>query len=216
MEFDFTSNRTSSWPFFKNIFQIIQNAGMDDATLDEGGAWLATYNRLSLDGYKSIFFQTVDSMKTLQWYRTFKRSTFRADYIFNTNDFWGVRLKLKARIGCLGLQVDQNRWRQSGETCMLCTSGKEDLEHFMVTCPFFNDLRVNMYQSLEQQLMSNGYFSIWQSFISSSVVTKLWYLLGDLAHLIDRDAFIIFDGACRGYLNEAWKRRNAYMDSHTG
>ena len=62
--------------------------------------------------------------------------------------------------------------------CPLCSNGIEDLRHFLFLYTALNDIRVDMFRKLEDDLMRNGLEQFWSLFISSNVDVKLCLKLG--------------------------------------
>ena len=113
------------------------------------------FHRFSLDNYVHGFFNEIDNKKSLSLYCLFKRSSFREEYMFAINDFESARLKFMARTGCLGIQENLHTWNiaPSG-TCVLCKNGIENVSHFLLTCPAFNETRIRFGMNLKQNKLS--------------------------------------------------------------
>ena len=132
--------------------------------------------------------------------------------LFEIEGFESARLKFKAHIGCLGLQEDLLRWKvKCNESCPLCNNGREDIYHFLFTCPVLNEIRNRIWMKLETSLAGGSCF-VWETFISASLTTKLCFLLGDIAFDYSDDVGWIFDKACKHFLYDAWTLRRDLLD----
>ena len=161
----------------------------------------------------AAFFNEIDNKKSLSLYCLFKRSSFREEYMFAINDFESARLKFMARTGCLGIQENLHTWNiaPSG-TCVLCKNGIENVSHFLLTCPAFNETRIKIWHELETKLIISNNLHIWEHFIGSSPTTKLCLLLGDAATEHSIHVGKIFDEACKRFLKETWPVRKSLVD----
>ena len=151
----------TAWPYFAELHKVLKNVGLDRAFNSNNQEWLQPFMRLSLHSYTISFFQDIDEKTSLYWYRSFKRSTFGEKYLCKLNDFYGSKLKMMARTGCLSLNENQARWRASDATCDLCSDGVEDLPHFLFLCPTLQPIRLKFYNQLEHKLKSIDAENMW-------------------------------------------------------
>lgn len=203
----FQQGRQATWPFCKELKEILNKVGMDWAMDCETGGWLPVYKKLRFHYWNTEFFREIDLKSSLAMYERFKLSVSAENYIFNIRDFRGVQLKFKARTATLGLNADRERWGLSDGKCDFCHSAKEDIFHFFFICPLYNDMRQMLFSQIEQQMQNCNLLDIWQTFIASSLHTKLCFLLGDMAQYHSFQAYSIFDSAGRQFLKDAMSLR---------
>ena len=87
-------------------------------------------------------------------------------------------MKFKARSKTLVLNGRAHSWKPNIDiNCPLCSNGIEDLRHLFL-CIALNDIRVDIFRKLEDDLMRNGLGQFWSLFISSNVDVKLCLILG--------------------------------------
>ena len=208
MASNYLDDSTHPWPYFRQTHEILINVGLDRAMFSKKSKWLQPFFRLSLESYKIDFLQDIDEKVSLQWYRSLKSSTFGEKYLFNIGDFYGARLKFMARVGCLGLSENLCRWGKSDGNCELCTQGKENLLHFLFTCPKINLIRIKHYSKLERKLKEVNKEFVWWKFMSSSLLAKLCMFLGSHTKDYGREIENLFDLTSKQFLAEAWQFRH--------
>ena len=197
----------------EEIGKILTSVGLDSKIHSQNDMWLDKFYRFTLDKHVLDFFNEIDNKKSLSMYRLFKRSSFRENYMFGVNDFESTRLKFLARSECMGIQENLHKWKiaPSG-TCVLCKNGIENISHFLLICPAFNEIRFKIWHDLEKKLIDSGNLHIWEHFSGSSVTTKLSFLLGDAAYGQGIEIADVFDGACKRYLLQSWSLRKSLVD----
>ena len=72
----YSENGSNVWPYISEMRKILNNTGMDRAFSSLDPNWIYSYLKLSLASYKMDFYQEIDEMKSLKWYRLIKGSTF--------------------------------------------------------------------------------------------------------------------------------------------
>ena len=117
-----------------------------------------------------------------------------------------------ARTAWLGLEETLRKWNKLDGLCKLCKDGRENIIHFLFTCPHFLDLRIKIWHKLEESLIGFGHNEEWYNFISSSLRTKFMLFMGNAETYENTEVEDIFDGACRQYLKEAWHMRDAALN----
>ena len=127
--------------------------------------------------------------------------------------FESARLKFKARTGCLGIQEDLLRWRKAADgSCPICHNGIEGISHFMLICPILGEIRITNWSRLEIKLLDIDSGHIWEYFMGGSLITKLCFLLGDVAFDYGDEVGWLFDTACKSFLREAWAARKTSLE----
>lgn len=207
----FGQGRNSSWPYCKEIQEILNYAGMDWAISSDDGDWLHTFYNLNNDAWSLDFFQQMETLSTLSVYKSFKTEFHAEKYLLNVKDFVGAQYKFRARTSTLGLNADQERWGTRDSTCDLCSSEREDIFHIFFSCSFYDDLRQLYFAEIEKYLVQHNAMLIWEHFVASSLLTKIGYLIGDIAKQYGDNIFDVFDMVGRKFLRDALGRRRSYI-----
>ena len=189
----FEQGRGSSWPYFVEIKNILNYAGMDWAFYSDNGDWLPRFSHLQTEAWNLEFFKQLDELPTLDLYKRFKTDTSLENYMLNIRDFNGVKNKFRARTATLGLNNDQERWGVRDSSCDFCGSHREDIFHVFFSCPTYTDIRSDLFYGIEVQLLENGLSFLWEEFMASSLLNKIKFLIGYVAKLHSKCAFQIFN-----------------------
>ncbi len=93
----------------------------------------------------------------------------------------------------------------------MCNKEPETLSHFMLTCPGINDIRMQVFKSLESKLSGTVYEHVWHSFCASSMAHKLNMFFGDYGYMIGDDLGELFDSHCKVFLVSGWAERRRIL-----
>ena len=144
--------------------------------VDKGAEWHEQLNSILMKHNLSVFhqlhveaiidrakqqhgqFRSNSTTSSLIAYGTLQPEYRSADYLSSVRCFSNRRLLSRFRCGCHGLHVDTGRWvniKREDRLCQTCYSSKdvEVEQHFLFSCPAYNDVRQN-YASLLQQAFS--------------------------------------------------------------
>ena len=131
--------------------------------------------------------------------------TGRQSYL-NASDFKSARLKLLARTSCIQLKKYLSRMHMSeDDRCELCDS-VEDLEHFLLKCPAFEQIRCKYFTLLDT--FTNVSFK----FSELSPSAKLLFLVGDIGHAFSLEIGSFYDFYERMYLLEIFNLRQMTLN----
>jgi hypothetical protein len=142
-----------------------------------------TRDRLLLD---------VTNKSSLDLYQYFYIKQGKQVYLDNQNDFKASRLNLLARTKTIPLQRYLCRMNLSGEmTCPLCkTDTDEDLEHFLLHCPNFSSIRIEVFKVFDSFVENQKYDLKFMELPSSA---KLQFLIGDIGYVFSNEFGIFYD-----------------------
>ena len=145
----------------------------------------------------------VFSKSSLDFYQTCFVGMGKQKYLNNIN-FQASRLKLLGRTKTLPLRKYLRRMNMvESDCCLFCNSGKsEDLEHFLLECTTFSDIRdiyFKIFDDIKYDLNIN--------FMELSPGAKLQFLIGDIGYLFNDDIGLFFDHYGMLFLNDCFKRR---------
>ena len=180
--------------------------------------WVNTFKRINKIVCNNDWRNIVRGKSSLTDYLYFKKDIQMEEYLLDKTDFYGCSLKFKARSNTLPLAYRKRHWSINTDgKCMLCNDDcVEDLRHFLFSCRRLNEIRVDEYLTLENNLCTNGFGDVWLRFIISNLDTKLYIMLGcpisfttPLRNSNDaRAASAIIDNFCKSYLKRAWATRS--------
>ena len=180
--------------------------------------WVNTFKRINKIVCNNDWRNIVRGKSSLTDYLYFKKDIQMEEYLLDKTDFYGCSLKFKARSNTLPLAYRKRHWSINTDgKCMLCNDDcVEDLRHFLFSCRRLNEIRVDEYLKLENNLCTNGFGDVWLRFIISNLDTKLYIMLGcpisfttPLRNSNDaRAASAIIDNFCKSYLKRAWATRS--------
>ena len=200
-----------------NMEYIIQCANTTDPH------WLNTFKRIYRMECHIVWNKSVRDKSSLNDYALFKDNVHLERYLLDKTDFHGSSIKFKARSNTLPLNYRIRKWSNNKEgDCQLCNDGSiEDLRHFFFTCNSLNVIRSEEFVILENNLCKNGFMNVWIHFISSSLDTKLYFMLigcpgtpkSKNKAIYEYDVYDIFDKSCKAYLKRAWSARCKMMNS---
>ena len=75
------------------------------------------------------------------------------------------------------------------ENCLLCNSGKgEDLEHFLLECTTFADIRESYFK-----IFIDSKYDFHIDFMELSPGAKLQFIIGDIGYLFSEDVGLFYD-----------------------
>ena len=121
------------------------------------------------------------------------------------------RLKMLSRCRALPLMARigrERRWPQMACICLACgTAEVEDNEHFFLRCPFYNDLRSSLFDSIQHMSHNQGFIGIvFVNFNGLSGIQQLEIVLGKRIGNAAVERGI--DTAVKIFLEAAWTRRS--------
>ena len=91
-------------------------------------------------------------------------------------DFYGQKVKFKARSGCLGINADLHRWGKSNGICTACTLKQMDtVEHRLLFCPA--DIQERF--ALHDNVLNVCGTEVLNGYIQLNTQSKINWLLGD-------------------------------------
>ena len=196
------------WPAVQSIHKILNDRGLDGALSGDIaiGDLPRVFRKLSSQTYASNFERSIHQRASLHHYRHFKLHSFQERYVADMSNFYGVKLKFKARAGILELESLMQVWGKSDGVCKLCNTERETLSHFMFSCCALNDIRMQIFKALEARLMPMCE-PVWPSFCASSNVHKLNMLIGEHGYLISDEIGKCFDDLGKMFLISGWAER---------
>ena len=97
--------------------------------------------------------------------------------------------------------------------CELCGLEKEDITHFMLSCPVLAEHRTKMIHSLERDLLKNEYDLVWHHFMCQTLRTKMKWLIGDYTFDMSEKVGEIFDTHSKTFLMGAYLEREQCIES---
>lgn len=200
-----------AWPAVQSIHKILNDRGLDDALhRTEELNVPKVFSNIASQTYANKFKQIISQRDSLLHYQYFKLHSFQERYVKDMSNFYGVKLKFKARAGVLELENVIEKWGLSNGECKLCHKEKESLSHFMLSCCALNHIRMQCFEALEHRL-SHLNVSVWQSSCASSNVHKLNMLLGEHGYLINDEIGSCFDELCKVFLISGWAERRRLL-----
>ena len=205
------------WKWYSLIHNVMIECGMDHIFKDNmySRYWINKFKSLSINNSNNKWLNNALSKSSIKDYLLCKNKPSLENYLLCKLDFYGAALKFKARSNTLALNGRAHSWKPNIDiNCPLCSNGIEDLRHFFFLCTALNDIRVDMFRKLEDDLMRNGLEQFWSLFISSNVDVKLCLILGlsDDALLFCDPLLQIFDIYCKFYLKRAWHARSTILN----
>ena len=119
-------------------------------------------------------------------------------YINSVLDFYGQKIKFKARAGCLGLNTDLERWGKTNGRCTACSLNQSDtIEHRLLLCPSDVSKRFAFHDKVLQVCGSE----VLNNYLQLDPSTKIEWLLGDgVLCTWGQDTFTKFDKCSKEFL----------------
>ena len=100
-------------------------------------------------------------------------------YLKTDMDFYGQKVKFKARTGCLGVGADLKRWKKGDGICTACTLEVQDtLEHRLLFCSADIDKRLALHKELQGTCGPH----VLSHYIQLGTNEKINWLLGEGAY----------------------------------
>jgi hypothetical protein len=151
-----------AWPAVQSMHDILTDRGLDGALSGDTDSLPRVFSSISSQMYQASFAQKINERSSLRNnYQHFKFHTFKEPYVCDPANFQGTRLKFKARAGVLAFESVREKWGLSDGVCKMCNKEPETLSHFMLTCPGINDIRMQVFKSLESKLSGTVYEHVW-------------------------------------------------------
>ena len=213
LETGYKSGKDASWSYHKNIHEIFKNVGLDCGYNGNNHDYVQAFKKLQIQNYTSNYQSTIEDRTSLRYYRNMKMHTHQAEYLNNMYDFKGMRLKFQIRTGILSINENRKRWNLSDGICQVCrtTCNQEDVYHFLFECQAYHQYRIQMFTYIDEELQRQGLSHLMASFMASSRLVKLNWLIGDHAYQISTTAGCIYDEGARWFLKCAWKHRSTLI-----
>ena len=176
---DFKSGNEGPWPYFSNIKTVLSKYGLDDVIHRNDVEWYYSFLQISEDMRKSELVEGIQDRSSLGTYKLLKQTTRMDRYLKSDMDFYGQKIKFKARSGCLGLGSDLKRWKKSNGICTACNLNSEDtIEHRLLFCPFDIQKRLEFHNNVLQIVGAD----VLNVYLQLNTITKINWLLGDGAY----------------------------------
>ena len=165
--------------------------------------WYHSYLSIASDMQDSKFITKVEEKSSLQTYQWLKYSTKMERYMKSEIDFYGQKVKFRARTGCLGLNTDLKRWKKCDGVCIVCSLNVQDtIEHRLLFCPSDRDTRITFHRDIEKFCCQD----VLLQYIQLGVRDKINWLLGDGAYdTWGHDLGSLFDKCTKQFLVSVYK-----------
>lgn len=208
------------YKFLSHVDNVVKELGIHDifeCALTETNSmnphWARSIKMLNYDRFSRKWMEGAKSKSSLSDYITLKSSPGLEQYLLDKTDFTGVSLKFKLRSNTLQLDNRICKWTNDNNgICKLCNDGIEDVKHFLFTCIKLNDIRIEEYNHLRNNLILNNCHDVWDLFITGNLDIKLHLTLGSTtstyANIYDaQTVYNVFDLFCKSYAKRAWYER---------
>ena len=131
-------------------------------------------------------FGKVLSKSSLSMYKNCRVSMGKQLYLSEDFNFEASRLKLLARTNCLSISATLFRMSLSdNDMCSVCPlHSVEDLQHFALECPLYEDIRADIFSQIEYVFSSNH---MGVKFEELSSYYKLLFMFGDYGYDISAE-----------------------------
>ena len=187
----------TKFKYFEDIKSIFMKNGADYLMDDDENYIVQRFKSLNYDNYVLKFFNSVEEMSSLKYFRHVKIDTYCSEYLLKSEtNFKSAQLKFKLRTGTAGIGEDLTRQNRGPGNCHYCGEF-ESLKHLLFHCPAYNNERQLMYSTIHE-LTDDVTFS---SFIQNQD-TAICYLLGDHDDVFNRQ-FLHF-------ITKVWNIRNMF------
>lgn len=222
----FNKVKLIGWNYLQEVSKVLVNNGLDHIftntlqALRENGTVESkakvAFQNIAQGIYQTHLSDRINTGESLKFYSFGRTDCNRACYTYDPSNFNKISLKFRARTGTLGLGTDLERQYRNGNSnqencvpslCKYCGSDREDLTHFMLSCPTFADCRVKMMAELETELLKNSYDHIWEFFMGLGLLSKMAWLIGDHSFLVSPTVGAIFDRHSKNYLLSSFIER---------
>ena len=133
-------------------------------------------------------------------------------YLSEDFNFEASRLKLLARTNCLSLNATLFRMSLSDNNrCSVCPlHSVEDLQHFALECPLYEDIRADIFSQIDYVFSSN-HMSV--KFKELSSYYKLLFMFGDHVYDISAEMGKELDYLTKLYLVKAFNVRKIVLEN---
>jgi len=166
--------------------------------------------------FKDEWKEEVKSKSSLADYSIIKDTVCMESYLLDKTDFYGASLKFKIRSNTLPLDYRISRWTSDNNgICKLCNNGLEDVKHFLFTCQALNNIRIDEYNTLENDLINLNAINLWELYMSGNLHVKYNLAFGNIPNTVCNipisnieDLYHTFDKFCKSFVKRAWKTRS--------
>ena len=194
----FIRNKEGPWHYFSNVKNVLSSYGLDDVMHRSDVDWYKSYLLIANEMYTTNFYENIKEKTSLQTYKWLKHGTKMELYMRSDTDFYGQKVKFRARTGCLGLNTDLERWNKSDGICHVCNNNVRDtIEHRLLFCPSERQNRINLHRDIAQ--LGGPY--VLSQYIQLRTRDKLNWILGDGAYdTWGHELGVLFDKCSKHFL----------------
>ena len=210
---EFTNGNEAAWPYFSYTKSILTKYGLDDVIYRDDSEWYCSFLNISNEQNVASFLNVIQDKTSLSTYKLLKTHTRLDNYLKSELDFYGQRIKFKARSGCLGTNSDLKRWGKSNGVCSECDLHCEDtIIHRLLVCPHEIRRRLDFYREITKYCGDE----VMSSFMQQDIETKICWVLGDgIYDTWRQDKGILFDRCTKSFLTDVYKNLKERVKLHT-
>jgi hypothetical protein len=193
--------------YFKNIFIDL---GLDHYV--QSAIYIEVFIALYSQSVRQSEFGKVLSKNSLSMYKNSRVSMGKQLYLSEDFNFEASRLKLIARTNCLSINATLFRMPLSdNDRCSVCPLHSiEDLQHFALECPLYEDIRADIFSQIEYVFSSN---QMGVKFEKLSSYYKLIFMFGDCGYDISAEIGKELDYLTKLYLVKAFNVRKIVLEN---
>lgn len=173
--------------------KIFTSTGLDYMFDSAENVCTKSFNKLYTLSYANQFKTDIENMPSLCHFRIVKKDTFISEYLKGKSSFKSIQLKLKARLGVLGIGDDLKRQHRGDGKCNC--GNYESLKHLVFYCTNYSLQRKKLFENISKKC--DNY--VFNDFINDPS-SFMYLMLGD-----EDDHFNV---AFSKFLHEAWQIRS--------
>ena len=199
---EFLNEAKAAWSYFENLHGIVTKYGLDGVLHRNDSDWYTSFLNISNDQNKTQLTEKIQSKSSLNTYKVLKNDIKLKKYLTTELDFYGQRIKMKARMGCLALHSDLKRWDKSDGICIACDLKQEDSTfHRLIVCPLENNARREFHDNIER-LCGQETLSV---YMQQNANAKIAWILGNGSFgIMGHDIGVSFDKCSKIFLTSIY------------